>query len=245
MSWKRFIVCSDLHGDKQDPDAVDVFFQFTKQWRPHIRIFAGDLWDFRPLRKKANDEERRESMAADKDAGLRFLKRFHPDALIRGNHDERMWELAEMDCGVLSDYARESIEGIDKLLKRMKCRMLPYHKRLGVFRLGHLKILHGFASGIYASRQHALVYGSCLFGHTHAVDEHAIAGLDRRVSRNIGCICRLDMDYNSRQMNTLKQAHGFAYGVTNTRTGDYFVWQAEEIGGQWAMPSDVAMLSAA
>lgn len=240
--WERFIVASDVHGDKQDPAACAVFFDFLKTWRPQIRVFAGDLWDFRPLRKKASAEEQRESMAADYEKGLDFLKGFQPNVFLRGNHDERLWELAESNNGILSDFASEKVLKIKQVCERMGCQILPYNKREGVVRIGHLKILHGFASGVYASRQHALVYGSCLFGHTHAVDEHAIPGLERRVARNIGCLCQLDMDYNARHMGTLKQAHGFAYGITNPRTGDYFVWQAEQIGGAWAMPSGIEIM---
>lgn len=242
-NWTRFVAAFDVHGDKQDKAANAKLFQFCKLWKPRIRVMGGDLWDFRPLRGKATQDERRESMVADFNAGLRWLHEFKPTHFVRGNHDERLWELAQANKGVESDYAHKVIsEDIVPLMKSMRCEMLPYDKRAGVLRLGHLKIIHGFASGIYAARQHALVYGSCLFGHTHAIDEHAIAGLERRVARNAGCLCLLDMEYNARQMNTLKQAHGWAYGIVNKKTGDYRVWQAEEIGGEWLVPSDVVTI---
>ncbi len=242
MSWQRFIVASDLHGDKQDKRAAKVCLQFADIWKPHLRIFAGDLWDFRPLRKKACEEERRESMVDDYDAGLEWLREFKPTMFLRGNHDERLWELAEMDKGIESDYALKSINEFEAELKKMRCAMLPYDKRAGVYRIGHLKVLHGFSSGVYASRVHALIYGSCLFGHTHAIDEHAIPGLERRVARNIGGLCQLSMTYNARHLNTLKQANGFAYGIVHERTGEFRVFQAEEISGQWILPTDTVTL---
>jgi predicted phosphodiesterase len=238
MNWKKFIVASDVHGDMQDAAACRVFFNFVKAFNPDIKVFAGDLWDFRAIRKGASEDERQESMAKDYTAGLNWLKTYQPHYFLRGNHDERLWELADSDKGVMSDYAQSGVVEITSELAKMRCRMLPYHKREGVLKLGSLKVLHGFHCGVFAARQTALVYGSALFGHTHVIDEHSIGGLDRRVARNIGALCQLDMDYNSRNPNTLRQAHGFAYGILNERTGCFHVQQAEEINGNWMLPSD-------
>lgn len=239
MNWTRFTAGFDLHGDRQDAAAVKAFFEFDKLWKPKVRVFGGDLIDLRPLRKGASAEERAESMRSDIDAGVRFLTQWKPDYWVRGNHCERLWETAHSTDGIVADYAQRGVQDFEALCGRLKTKILPYHKREGVLRLGHLKILHGFACGVYAARQTALIYGSALFGHIHCIDEHAIPGLDRRVARACGALCQLDMDYNSRQPNTLRQAHGWAYGVLNEKTGDYFVWQAEKIGGKWLLPSDL------
>ena len=225
-----------------DPKAVAALFKFIKLWKPELRIFAGDLFDFRPLRGGASEDEKRETMSADYTAGMDFLEQFAPQFMLRGNHDERLWWLRERNNGVASDHAASLILEFEKACKKLNCKILPYHKRHGVLRVGHLKVLHGFNAGIYATRQTALVYGAALMGHTHTVDEHAIPGIERRVARSIGCLCRLDMQYNERQPLSLRHAHGFAYGVLNKKSGDYFVWQAEEIGGQWLLPSDIVTL---
>jgi len=241
-NWTRFVAAFDVHGDHQDKQANDALFKFLKLWKPQLRIFGGDLWDFRPLRRKANEDERRESMRADYDAGIRWLKQFQPHVFIRGNHDERLWDIAASNRGAESDYALNGIVEITALLKSMGCRMLPYHKRDGVFRLGHLKILHGFACGVFAARQTALIYNSCLFGHVHTIDEHSIPGLERRVARSAGCLCSLDMDYAARTPSTLRQAHGWAFGVVHKTSGHYHLWQAEKIGGRWLVPTDTVQL---
>lgn len=240
MRFQKFIAGFDVHGDNADKAACDVFFRFVADWKPSIRVMGGDLWDFRPLRKKASDDEKRESMAADYRAGIKFLTQFKPTHFLLGNHDARLWELAEADNGVRSDYARDGIAEITKLTEQMDCALYPYHKRDGVCRLGsHLKIIHGFHSGVFAARQTALVYGSCLFGHVHTIDEHSIPGLERRVARACGCLCKLDMEYSARTPSTLRQAHGFAYGVIDTRSGAYHSWIAESINGAWLIPSDI------
>lgn len=241
-NWKRFVVAFDLHGDEQDQDAVAAFRRFVPKWNPDIKVFGGDLWDFRPLRKGASPDERRESMRSDFEAGLKWLQWYQPQYFIRGNHDERLWELAQNGDGPLSDHAANGVHDITEACRKMRSKMLPYHKRDGILRLGHLKILHGFACGVFSARQTALIYGSCLFGHVHDVTEHSIPGLERRVARSCGCLCNLDMDYAARTPNTLRQAHGWAYGVINERSGDYITWQAECINGVWMIPSDIEQL---
>lgn len=240
--FQKFQIGFDVHGDQQDSAANKVFFDFAKIWKPEIRIMGGDLFDFRPLRKGAGAEELREKIGDDLTAGKRWFNRFAPTHFLRGNHCERLWEKAEEDSGLTSELAQKGVEEIKDLVRAHNCRMLPYHKRDGVLRLGNLKILHGFFCGVYAARQHALVYGSCLFGHVHRIDEHSIAGLDRRVARACGALCKLDMDYNSRQPNTLAQSHGFPYGIINKATGKYHVWQAECVDGAWMLPSDFTEL---
>lgn len=240
--WEPFVVAFDSHGDMQSKSTVKAFLKFCDLWKPKYRIFGGDNWDFRPLRGKATDEEKRESMKKDFEAGMDFIKKFRPHFFIRGNHDERLWELAERGDGVRSDYAQLGIKEVEKELKAMSCRMLPYHKRDGVLRIGHLKVLHGFFCGVYAARQHALVYGSCLFGHVHDVTEHSIPGLERRVARCGGCLCTLDFPYAARTPNTLRQSQGWPYGVINSRTGEYIVWQAERINGHYITAHGVIVL---
>ncbi len=238
-SFTKFQIGFDIHGDRQCPKANKVFFDFAKIWKPQIRICGGDLWDMRPLRKGACADEQRESMRADLNAGKKWFNDFKPNYFLRGNHDERIYELAAKDCGIASDYAQEGVGEIERMVDVHKCKMLPYHKRDGVLRLGSLKVLHGFACGVNAARQTALVYGSTLFGHVHTIDEHSIPGLERRVARSCGCLCSTDLDYSSRQPNTLRQANGFVYGLLNEKTGRYFVYQAENVDGVWMLPTEM------
>ena len=85
-NWTRFMAGFDVHGDQQDKKACEVFFKFAKDWKPEIRVMGGDLFDFRPLRKKASEDERRESMRKDFEAGVQWLKDFQPNHYLRGNH---------------------------------------------------------------------------------------------------------------------------------------------------------------
>ncbi len=239
MGWGRFIFGTDNHGDRQHKPTVRVFHDFCAHWKPTIKVFGGDCFDLRPLRKGASEDERHQSIKEDVDAGMAFIREFRPTHFLRGNHDERLWELKENGSGAAQAYAEHGCKEITAELNSFNCKMLPYHKRDGVLRIGHLKFLHGFHCGVFAARQTALIYGSALMGHTHVIDQHPVPGLERRVTRIVGCLCLTDMDYNSRQPNTLRQAHGFAYGVINDKTGNFHCWQAEEIGGKWFLPTDI------
>lgn len=242
-SFKRFIAVFDNHGDSIDESASEAMFNFKENhWKPHITVHGGDNFDFRPLRKKASEEERRESMAEDYTAGMNFLKRLRPTYFLRGNHDERMWDLAQEDRGVISDYAYQGTQEIAQELDKMKCKMLPYDKRDGVLRLGHLKIIHGYICGIGAARRSAQIYGSCLMGHGHAIQNASVEGLQQRTGMMCGCLVKLNLDYARASVGSLMWQHGWAYGVINEKTGSYNCWQARRVDNKWILPTDYVTL---
>lgn len=235
--FKRFLIAFDNHGDMIDAESERVFFKFMADWKPDIRIHGGDCFDFRPLRRKADDEERRESLRMDWDMGLDFLERFKPQHFLLGNHDKRLYDLAERG-GPAADYAYELCRRLEAKAEHMKCKIHPYHKKHGVLQLGHLKVVHGFYAGMYACKQHALVYGSVLHGHVHSIDAFSIPGTERRVGRACGALADLDkLEYNSAQPQSLRHANGFPYGILDTQSGHYYLEQAEKIGGQWLLPT--------
>lgn len=242
MSWSRFVFVSDNHGDEISTHASKAFLKFLKDWKPKIRIHGGDNFDFRPLRRKASEEEKRELMRSDFDAGMKFLDELQPTSYLRGNHCERLWMLAHENRGIISEYATSLIGDIEKSLKSMRCKMLPYDKRDGVLHIGKLRAIHGYTAGAMAARRSALAYGSVLMGHAHSIQSSSVEGLDNRVGRICGCLCNLNMEYSRATMASLVHRHGWAYGVINDRTGEYQVWQAEEIGGKFIVASDTKQL---
>lgn len=241
-NWDRFIFASDNHGDMADASAITACTSFINDWRPTIRVHGGDCFDFRPLRRKASEEEKQELMRADFDSGMEFMNMLKPNYFLRGNHDERLWDLAKANKGILSEYAGSLIGEITKTLKKHHTVMLPYDKRDGVLEIGKLRCIHGYAHGVNAARRSALAYGSVLMGHAHSIQSSSIEGLDNRVGRIVGCLCRLDMEYSRATMASLVHRHGFAYGVISRSTGAYFVFQAEEINKVWMIPSDIKAL---
>jgi len=242
MIWERFIFASDNHGDHGDRHAIDILIRYCDLWKPSIRIHGGDNFDFRPLRRKASEEERRELIRADFDAGMQFLDRFKPTHFLRGNHDERLYDLSITNNGIRSEYATSLIDELEGVLASLKTKTLPYDKRLGVLELGKLRAIHGYCHGVTAARKNALTYGSVISGHTHGIQVASVEGIDNRVGRVVGCLCDLDMEYSRATMASLVHRHGFMSGVVNKKTGEYHVWQAEEINGTWILPSDIVVM---
>ncbi len=243
MAFKKWVFATDVHGNLQDPEANKAFFKFMADWKPHHRIMGGDLFDFAALRKKADADEKRLSIRLDRDMGMEWLKKFKPTAFLDGNHDFRIYQLAEANNGPMSDFAVDCIHSFEKDLKKLGCKVhLPYHKRQGIYELGKLKMAHGFCHGVNASRRMAAAYGAILFGHGHGIQHHSVEALENRMGRMVGCLCQLDLPYNYATMATLVHRHGWAYGLINEETGLYYCFQAECIDGTYVLPIEFLKL---
>lgn len=237
LNWSPFIVASDIHGDQQDLAAIRAFKDFCDVWRPKIRVINGDLWDVRPLRRGCSEDEKREGLRADLEAGNRFVDWFKPTTFLLGNHDVRLWDLQEKGTGVMREFAEDKVQEAEKLFAKLRCPILPYTNRDGLLEIGNLGVMHGFGSGLQMARRMVQAYGSLILGHLHVIDIVSVEAPHRRMGRISGCLCKLDMSYAQRNLASLRWQHGFAYGVVNEKTGDYFVWQAESVGGKWLLPT--------
>jgi hypothetical protein len=233
---ERWASCADNHGVHADPKSCGVLFEFLKWWRPTVRIHLGDCFDFAALRRGANDEEKRESIRDDMDAGLAFLDQLKPTHFLRGNHDERAWDLLDTDNGPLRDLGSGFVAEIVETLGDIP--ILPYDKRKGVLRYGDHSFIHGYHSGVYAAANAAKTYGACLMGHVHSIDVASVPRFDQAIGRTIGAMCQVDQRYNRGHAGTLRQMNGFCYGI-KTQSGKLIVYQAQAIDGQWFFPSEI------
>lgn len=242
MAYVPFIIAGDFHGDQQDPAAMEAFYKFCKIWKPKIRVANGDLWDMVPLRRGAGADEQRQSMLEDFDAGLQILETFKPNVFLLGNHDVRLWNLRKNGTGIQRDFATQAIQTIDKVANKLDCQILPYNNRDGIYNVGKLGVMHGFGAGLGMARRMVQAYGSLVLGHLHTIDIVSVEGPHRRMGRLAGCLCKLDMDYANTTLANLRWQHGWAYGVVDSETGNYYVWQAEEVDGVWMLPTGIQEL---
>ena len=238
----RFVVASDPHGDQVDAETASALFSFIADFRPQIRVHAGDAWDFRNLRRGASDDEKAHSLEDDWQAGSDFMRRFFDGGtqnhFLRGNHDERLWKFAESATGLLRDYAHDGIKRVEKLVAKSRAKMLPYDSRQGVLKLGDTAIIHGYAAGIGAARKHALVYRRSLFGHTHNCDVAVAESCDgASEARGIGACCKLDMGYNQHQIGKLRHQNAWCYGLLFP-DGTTQINHAKKIDGRFWIASD-------
>lgn len=243
---KKFIFASDLHGDMNDPDAVEKLLKFCEIWQPDVRVFGGDLFDFRNIRRNAGANEKQMSMEADVEAGLGFLGNFQPNVFLLGNHDKRLWDVARFhENGIVSDYARQGVKDIEKRCRKNRCKIIPYKSDTGFFDLGKVRMVHGYCAGIMATKKHAEIYspqgGIVLHGHTHAIHHATIQRVGGGEGRGVGCLAQLDMDYNVMHPNRITHAHGFAYGWVNGN--DWEVFQARKgKGGKWQVIEKLTLI---
>ena len=235
------MVVSDIHGNEQDEATVAASLAFAADFNPTIRVIAGDLWDFRQLRKGASDEEKAGTLEDDWEAGLTFANAFFKGGkenhFLRGNHDERMWHHADACTGAMRDFAREGIKRIEGYAKKWRAKMLPYDSAHGVLKLGNLSVIHGYHAGASAASMHARVYGNVIFGHVHTIESCAVPSLVPAEARSIGCLCKRDMGYMANRTGKLRWGNGWAYGLSYP-DGSYTLLQARKINGKFTCATD-------
>ena len=244
MKHRKFIASFDLHGDMADQSVVKKLHEFTKVFKPDLKIFGGDLFDFRCLRKKAGNAEKAESIADDVAMGMEFLKEWRPNVYLRGNHCERLWDLADnnVEDGLKRDAAQNGVNEIEDLCKKQGTIIYPYDKRKGIHREGRLLFLHGYAHGAMAIRKSLQSYGeNIVMGHCHTIQQATVEGLTPRQGWIAGCLCRLDYEYNRATISALAQENGFVYGLL-LNNGGFIVHQARKVSGDWIVSTDFKII---
>lgn len=239
---KRFMAVADNHGDMQDDESVKACLEFKKDFKPDIKVHLGDNWDFRNLRRAAGEDEKASSMEDDWDSGIGFFNKFFEGGgenhFLLGNHDDRMWQASRAHLGLVRDYGFMGIDRIKTNCRKLKVKMYPYDAALGVYRMGKLKMIHGYHAGTGAARNHANVYGNCIFGHVHTQESAPVASLEPAEARSIGCLCKRDMTYANAQTGKLKWANGWAYGFL-FENGTYQLYTTRKINGSFHAATEI------
>lgn len=221
----RWVAAGCKHGDQVDHAAHDKFLDFVRDERPEYLIDLGDAFDFAALREKASETDRNVPLSPDVQQGLENFRQAAKAApraqkvWLQGNHDQRIYRLAENTTSAEKRFLAESIiKQIEDAVKKMGWKIIPYSSRQ-VFKVNNLTFLHGVAHGVNACRVHAATYGDCVFVHTHAIAIDVAPRIGSPVyALNAGCLRTLEAGYARASVSNLKWAHGFAHG-TFTATG--------------------------
>lgn len=238
MSLTRFCAIGDNHGGLIHRADADAFFRFCSDFKPTARIHLGDNWDLANLRRGADPREEGDDMEPDLTAGFMFLDRFKPNVFLLGNHDWRLWKAKQDARGLVRQFAKDTIGHIEKVCARMKCQVLPYDARQGIYKAGKLSFLHGYHAGQNAIAEHARVYRSCIFGHLHRNGMSAERGVDNPVAYCVGGLGdHSRMEYAAQRTATLAWGPGWAYGVINEKSGNFQAWIAQKIDGRFIYPT--------
>jgi hypothetical protein len=241
-SFKRFIIASDNHGALVHKESVQKLLDFSETWDAHYRIHLGDNFDFACLRGAAGPEEKACGLSEDFSAGLAFLDGFKPQYLTLGNHDQRIWQMAQsVSNGVLREHCQGLAESAERHFAKRRIKWVPY--RVGAYlRMpeGGPKLIHGFHSGVNPAKIHFERYGPCVHGHVHSPNQYTGRHIDQGEAFSIGCIGDINqMEYADRHTAKLGWRQGFAYGIINTKTGDTKIWQVTKEGDTWISPQGI------
>lgn len=237
MGRIKFTACFDSHGKLIDKKASRPFLEFVKDFKPDIKIHGGDAWDFKCIMGRASKDDENDDFLDDYNAGWKFLDEYNPDVLLLGNHELRLWKLLGDVRAIVRGYATQLVDEIETKMRKKNCELIPYDSRRGIYRLGDLKVLHGYGCGDNAAKTHAQAYGNCIFGHIHKFLMSRAVSVEERIARSIGCLCQLDLDYMDSKPGKLQWEHGWAYGFVNEKTGKTQVFEARKIGSSWLLPT--------
>jgi hypothetical protein len=240
----KFIFASDSHGDMADPEALAALYEFTKDFKPDIKIAGGDHYDFRSLRKGVGtDKEGAESLQEDIEAGEDFFAKWKPNVYLWGNHEHRLDSMQGHGQAIVRDYCTDLKARINRVARQNGAKViLPYHAKKGVYRLGPVATVHGYAHAENATIKQGLHYasngGALIHGHTHNLACVSLTKHGGGAAFAAGCLCFEDMDYSSRNLASARHGNGFVAGFV-TKGGDYKAWLVHKMGGVWIWQTEL------
>jgi hypothetical protein len=245
----RFVAFGDNHGDMADENAVEALCEFIKDYKPTVRVHLGDCFDFRSLRRGVgSDAEGAESLLSDIQGGEEFLERTKPTVYLMGNHEHRAVAMQHTSGSALvRDYCADLEARIKTTAKSCGVKtILPYHAEKGVYRLGPVAFIHGYAHGLNATAEQGKHYadrgGALIHGHTHTLAQVNLTKAEGGAAFSAGCLCQKDaMAYASHRLATSRWGSGFAAGWVDGK--DWKVWLVHRVGSRWVWTTDLKVFT--
>ena len=213
--WKRVMAVGCSHGPFLDPQIKKQVLDFRDRWKPSILFHLGDVVDtaaFRSGAKGTADES--SPVGADLQAGINFLTELEPTHITWGNHDWRLWDLADHPNAVIAHAASVCRDRLTDCAARLHAKTVPYDIHDGWFHLGGVYWGHGYWYNEHALRDHAEYHGgSCVIAHLHRAQ--ALHGRVRAKSSSY-CVGLLadprKLTYARKRRATSAWSHGVVFG---------------------------------
>tara|TARA_R110000796_G_scaffold4493_5_gene17429 strand:- start:2049 stop:2783 length:735 start_codon:yes stop_codon:yes gene_type:complete len=216
----KFMTVGCSHGNLIDPVAEKAFFKHLRAYKPKHVFHLGDAFEFTALRKGATEDEKRIDIEADIEAGLKFLDKLFRNIkgekwLLRGNHCERLWEMAANGTVIGRDFAQHHIDRIESFLKKRDIKMKPYCSYSGILQVNDVLLMHGYGFGVNAAKDHMKLYHlACIFNHTHRAETAIGTGWPHALeSINGGMLMKKQPKYASRTTSVLSWTHACVEGT--------------------------------
>jgi|TARA_Y100000310_G_C20701549_1_gene830417 hypothetical protein len=244
-NFQTFVAWGDSHGDHVCRDSLAALQRHVKKFNPQHRIFLGDGFDFRALRQgiRNSESDAYDDLCSDLTQGYMMIEKLQPTVYLMGNHEHRLYRAAEENSnGLVRQYAKDGIKKLEGHLKKMGCRVLPYHYEKGVHLINKLAFVHGYTANANSVKQHAEIYapsgGGVVMGHLHRIE--SVAAVRRGGARGYsgGCLADIPrLTYAAHRTATRRWENGWVFGLIGRK--GFKIWQVEKLEGQWVMPSKI------
>lgn len=236
--WKKLLAVGCSHGVHADPKAIAAVLEFRERFRPETCIHLGDFCDtaaFRSGAKGSNDES--EPIQPDVDGGLEFLKRLRPTLVFCGNHEDRLWRLANSSNAIVSHCAQGVISEIVKSCHKLRAEIVPWTGIEQGRMIGGFRFMHGVFYNESATRDHAEAFGNVVHAHTH----RACVAKGRRSDSPTGfCVGTLTrrgaMEYAKARRATMSWSAGFVWGEHTDNQAVLWLHEQPSTVGEWRLP---------
>jgi len=178
------------------------------------RIHLGDFVDMEAFMGGGKGEG--EPLSPDIEAGLDFLEAGKFNVVLGGNHEDRLWKLANHSNEIVAECATLLKAKIEQTCKSMKAEFVPYTGVFQEYRFGTVKACHGAVFNQTTSRDQAEIESDAeviLSGHTHRPEIQLGRTTRRAISINVGTLEEMRMNnFAKTRRNTLGWGQGIAFG---------------------------------
>jgi len=210
QTYRKFFLGFDRHAPDHDPRMDRLVSDFLADFKPDIRVAGGDWMNVDQVSHFDNesDIDLKDEFGMTREA----LHKFGITHYLEGNHEERLRRIGLK----LDPRLRSMVDlGENLQLKKLGIPLLPYHRRKGVLKIGHLRVLHGFYATEYVTKKMSMIYGTCVFGHTHRFQTFQPKdAYESHCGFNIGMMGKLDQPYTDNKA-PLGWCQGFAFGYVH------------------------------
>lgn len=243
-----FVGCS--HGGHISRAAADEVLRFAKDYQPHHRVHLGDAWDTTAFRSGANGSpDEGASVADDYNAGTAFLREYQPTVFCMGNHEDRLYALANHPRALIAAAAQSVIGQMDALFAGMKCETVPYagvatRKSWRLF--GDTLAGHGYMFGEMCTRDHVEMLGhKCIHAHDHKAKMQPGRVVGVPMGYSVGTLATIPaMAYAKTRRATAAWSGAIVFGEYGE---DWSRWEIKLLhtseGGTWARPLTDQLIS--